>query len=857
MTKLLKQHQELIECSAISSDIAHARGYRSVTIRAELERLGFGRAQQQVPALLIPVWSISGEIATYQVRPDQPRIKNGKPIKYETPQGSTIVIDVPPLARTWVRDPKRPLFITEGVRKADAGVSANLCCIGLPGVWGFRGKNEYGGKTALADWEGIALDGRVVYIVFDSDVMTKPAVYRALVRLKAFLESRKANVALIYLPAGEGGEKVGLDDYLASGHTIDDLLTLASTELRGLPTDDKKESVYVEMDHGLVWRKETQNGPVLVPLTNFTAHIISDVVEDDGVETRRVFEIEARLAGQSSGPVSGMVTAAEFNAMRWPVTLLGPRAIIFPNVADHARCAVQFLSNEFSERCVYTHTGWRELNGEWCYLHSGGAICADGLRKVEVRLTEALRHFKLIVSPTKEAQAKALRASLEMLDVAAAHLVIPLLGIVWCAVLGGADFSIHLAGSTGMGKTALAALIQAYFGVGFDAHNLPGSWSSTSNSLEALAHIAKDAVLVVDDFKPEGTSLDASRLHKDADRLLRAQGNHAGRMRMRADGTLKAAKPPQGLILSTGEDIPRGESLRARIMILEMDGNALDWSRLSHCQRAAREGLYAMTITGFLQWLAPHYAQVRERATEEEATWRERAMEHIMAHKRTPQAVAQLARSWHYFLTYALEIGVLSVEETDAYMSRIWNVLTEVAARQSIYQSTQDTAHRFIELIHAAIASRQAHLADRDGGLPTNPQACGWQPDGATYRAKGSRIGWIDGPDIYLQPDAAYKVAQAMSGNGDLGVTPQTLWKRLHERGYLASVDKSRETLKVRRIIEKHEERVLHVRTDQLLGNFSTCIKPDKPDISTDAILESPIQEASMSDSMSGNCQSS
>jgi hypothetical protein len=101
-----------------------------------------------------------------------------------------MVLDVPPLARKWLGDPKKPLFITEGARKADAAVSKGMCCIALLGVWNWRGRNEFGGKTALADWDSIALNKRDVYIVFDSDVMVKPGVYAALVRLKAFLESR-------------------------------------------------------------------------------------------------------------------------------------------------------------------------------------------------------------------------------------------------------------------------------------------------------------------------------------------------------------------------------------------------------------------------------------------------------------------------------------------------------------------------------------------------------------------------------------------------------------------------------------------------------------------------------------------
>jgi uncharacterized protein DUF3854 len=187
---LLPHHRALIVGSGISSEVAEARGYRSIDRAAELERLGFGRQQRIVPTLLVPVWGVDGRIATYQHRPDAPRVVRGKPLKYETPAGSTMAIDVPPAARPWLGDPDRPLFVTEGVRKADAAVSRGLCCVALLGVWNWRGTNDLGGRTALADWESIALKGRRVYVVFDSDVMTKPEVHAALVRLHAFLERR-------------------------------------------------------------------------------------------------------------------------------------------------------------------------------------------------------------------------------------------------------------------------------------------------------------------------------------------------------------------------------------------------------------------------------------------------------------------------------------------------------------------------------------------------------------------------------------------------------------------------------------------------------------------------------------------
>jgi hypothetical protein len=34
--------------------------------------------------------------------------------------------------------------------------------------------------------------------------------------------------------------------------------------------------------------------------------------------------------------------------------------------------------------------------------------------------------------------------------------------------------------------------------------HLPGAWASTGNSLEALAFHAKDALIVIDDFAPQG-----------------------------------------------------------------------------------------------------------------------------------------------------------------------------------------------------------------------------------------------------------------------------------------------------------------------------------------------------------------
>ncbi|HEX5504878.1 MAG TPA: DUF3854 domain-containing protein, partial [Thermomicrobiales bacterium] len=389
---LLPQHAAFLRTSAIAPTVARARGYRSARRPVDLGRLGFAERQRNVPALLIPVWGVDGAIGLYQARPDTPRVSGaGKPIKYETPGKARMCLDVPPTVRHRLDDPRVPLWFTEGVRKADAAASADLCCVALLGVWNWRGTNDVGGTVALPDFERIAFNARDTFVCFDSDVMAKSTVHAALARFRGFLKGRGARVWLVYLPAGPGGAKVGLDDYLAAGHTVDDLLARATDELRAAPREDAPAHPYVMTPAGLTWHKPTPHGPVPTPLTNFAATIVADVAEDDGSgEVRRALELAAALHGREQ---TFTLPAERFAAMNWPVEHLGAGAIVYPGqgAREHTRAAIQLLSGEIAERRVYTHTGWREHGGGWVYLHAGGAIAAGGtVAGVAVALPGAL-----------------------------------------------------------------------------------------------------------------------------------------------------------------------------------------------------------------------------------------------------------------------------------------------------------------------------------------------------------------------------------------------------------------------------------------------------------------------------------
>lgn len=224
---LFPQHAEMLAASGITPEHAHARGYVTVDTKVRLEALNITKAGRRVPGLLVPQLRADGSTWGYQYRPDEPRERDGKPVKYETPVGQRNGIDVPPGVAEHLDDPSVPLWITEGVKKADAGALAGLCIVALPGVWSWRGTGGKGGKVAVADWADIALNGRRVILAFDGDVARKRSVRAALDALAAYVESKGASVEYLRLP--DEDDKVGLDDFLA-GRTVEDLWALVRPE---------------------------------------------------------------------------------------------------------------------------------------------------------------------------------------------------------------------------------------------------------------------------------------------------------------------------------------------------------------------------------------------------------------------------------------------------------------------------------------------------------------------------------------------------------------------------------------------------------------------------------------------------
>jgi hypothetical protein len=584
---------------------------------------------------------------------------------------------------------------------------------------------------------------------------------------------------------------------------------------------------YVMDETGLIYMKPTRDGETPVRLTNFTATIKSQVVRDDGAETSRLFEIEARL---DECVRVFTVASNQFGNLNWATEHMGARAVIYPGTTlkDHARTAIQLLSRIPEELRIFTHTGWRKTDKGWMYLHGGGAIGESGcIAGVKVDLSPPLDIFELPDPPDRDTLAKSIRASLGLLDVAPDRVSVPLLAALYRSVLGPADFSVHLAGPSGAGKSELAALLQQHFGPGFSAKRLPASWSSTANSLELLTFSAKDALLVVDDFAPGGSQQDVQRMHRDADRLFRAQGNRSGRQRARPDGSLRPVKGPRGLVVSTGEDVPRTYSVRARIFIVDVTPQDMDWGCLSNLQKQAADGVLASAMAGYVKWLSGRYAEIRRRLSDAIATLRERAAV-SGGHKRTPDIVANLAHGFSTFLDFAVDVGAVTTEEREALHDRMWRALGQVSEAQCDHHASAEPAQRFIELLRTALTSGQAHVAALEGGNPAHYECWGWRERisclgddkrSSEIQPQGSLVGWTDGVDLYIDASAAYKAIQGVAAaTGDsMGISPKTLTKRLREQEFLASIDEARGRLTVRRTLQGSRRDVLHLKAEAVV----------------------------------------
>lgn len=851
---LLPHHAEFLRKAGVSDAVQRARGYRSVSDPADLAILGFGEKQQRVPALLIPVLDAKGDGVSHQVRPDRPRHVDGAPLEYEVPEGSRLSVDFPPAAAAANGDVTTPLYITNGIVKADSAVSQALVCIALLGDWCWSRKDDSGERKPLPGWDSITLAGRQVFLLFDSDFVASAEIYRRLLSLADHLETKGAHVRFVYLPTAPNGDPVAIQDFLAA-HDITDLRHLAEDNLH-----PPSHCPYRMTSQGIVWDKPQGNDTIAVPLTNFPVEIVGDVDVEDGVDVRRQFEIEATVQGTTKRFV---VAAADFSGMAWVQPELGPAAVVYPRKEHETRAAIQLLSRRVVHRRTIAHTGYLKNGNEWGYAHAGGIIWADPAvagagpmptwpsrnssscnelntigpvgpvagvsmprELINVDLTGSpMALYELPAPPAGQNRVLAFQAVLQFLELGGG-LTIMLVAAVFRAALGYASFSIHLAGPSGAFKSAVAALFQQFFGPALTVKNFAGNWSSTANQLEGLLHEAKDCPVVIDELVANGPPGDVAELWRKVDRVFRAQGNCSSRGRLRAGGGAVPYKRPRGLPLSTGETIPPGMSLLARIFVYQVWKGLIAEDRLTDCQRDAAQGLYAQAVATFVQVVVSNKDRWDTFMPEAVEGYR-----HLVnadeQHRRTADIVADLLFGFESFLVVARMVGAIDEAALTKLLEQAKEEILLIAVAQSQIQVESDPLEQFRIGVAAAVAGGAAHIADEHGDHPRGPEAYGWRKrvdneGNDSWNPGGRCIGWLKADkELYL--DSANSLAAAKEACNRCGITlsltPAALRQLLKDRGQLLGTEQKRGHLTVRRTLAGKRRDVIFLDKDFFFGD--------------------------------------
>ena len=546
------------------------------------------------------------------------------------------------------------------------------------------------------------------------------------------------------------------------------------------------------------------------PLCNFTANIAEEIIHDDGLNEEVLFCVEGRLHDGTVFP-RVEVSSSKFASLSWVTSEWGARPLIHAgtSIKDHLRTAIQGLVPCEKRRKVYGHTGWRKVGDEWLFLHGGGAIGKDGHKaEIEVKAGEGnMRRYQFDPDGGGDLCAD-VRASLRLLDISASNpaLGVVLLASVYRSPLGEAapiDHGVFLAGQTGSRKSEAAALALAHFGRNFNARSFPANWDDTESDLEAKGHAAKDCVFVVDDFKPRGATNDVHKLHVKADRLFRSVGNQSGRGRRTSDMKQRAAYHPRGMVLATGEDIPRGTSLRARLALVELSMTDINNGILSELQKAARNGAMERAMGGFLCWMAPSMDEWKNALPDLRRSLRDGANQESFAkaHPRAADIYASLLIGLDLFFMYAESVGAVTAEQKAIQFERCQTVLKEMIAAQGDLQADQDEVNQFLGYLKSSLNGCMCHCGDtfKQGPPTEHPSFWGWrvipghgEESPIFDKPNGEPIGWVDEQRVYLDGNLAFAAAQEMAkATGEnVAITQRSLWVRINERGLLQDVVK-------------------------------------------------------------------
>ena len=487
--------------------------------------------------------------------------------------------------------------------------------------------------------------------------------------------------------------------------------------------------------------KESFDGtyvPVLNHICNFAAWPIREILKDSGNGTpERFLELEGLLQGGAHLRAAKIPLPDFLEKNSWAGQLWGAKAGIKPNREKNLRYIIQLMAGEIPVSTFYSHLGWRPINGNWIYLHAGGAI-GPGSEAVETEISDRLRKY-LLPEDIGDIK-KALQASLSLQELGPKKLMYPLLALIYLAPLcealrqAGIEPSLlsYIWGVSGSKKSTLIALLLSHFG-NFEHTGLPASFRDTGNSIEKLAFLAKDTVLAVDDLYPAREPKERAKLEGVLEHLSRNQGDRTGKGRMKADTSLREGLPPRGLALCSGEIMPLSGSSLARNFVHKLQKGDIDLKKLTRAQ--SQKALLSQAMRGYLEWLAPQMGDLPDQLKEAFTHLRGEATGKATVktrHCRLNEAISHLHLGLNSFLSFAVSQGALSQEEGKKILQEAWEIFNQIADEQALQEQAGEPSKKIAEASLELEAQRRIYWADMEDtpGFLEGAVKVGWKDEG-------------------------------------------------------------------------------------------------------------------------------
>ncbi len=556
---------------------------------------------------------------------------------------------------------------------------------------------------------------------------------------------------------------------------------------------------------GRVYKRDGKGGEKLI--ANFTTRLLSVVSHDDGLQQ----PVKCwRMSGQvklEQGDVCSLpeitLDVPKIPSMDWVHSWSAGATI-------YGRGNKELYLNYIKAQCglsidetVYTHTGFRAVNGNLCFLSNNNTINGENI----TCQLQGLENYAFVKRPEDLTDQKAVMAVVSLMSIAPKMVSYSLLGFTYLAPLTNflraigkrPSFVLYCKGRTGSLKTSTALLYLSHFTTYSGMSTVaPGNFQSTANRLEYQASMLKDVVYLVDDYCPSKDARTKAKMDDTFQRLIRGQGDQAVRGRMTSELSARADYVPRGLVMATGEATPNiDESGLARLWSVEFERDSIkDMSAFTVCQEEATRGVYNIAMQGYIKWIIGNAKGLDDYLNGVIGTYTLRLKDFKSEHRRSPQIIIILMCGIHCFTEYAVQTGTMTMHEAEIMREDALQTFFALGEHQAEELKESTASYSFVSTIQGLFTAGRVNLLLRGKGEDVeNPAVRNNILCSTDYN-----LGYYDKDYLYLLPDETQKAyRQAIKdGGGFEWRDKNTIYRDLKAEGIMLSGNDGKSTVKIR-----------------------------------------------------------